>query len=697
VHSQPARNPIDAFVLQKLEAKALAPGPDADKVTLIRRASLDLVGLPPTPDEVRAFVADQSPDAFDRLVERLLASPHYGERWGRHWLDLARYAESTGFEDDVTRPNAWRYRDYVISAFNQDKPYDRFVREQIAGDELWPADFQARIATAFNRHYPEEGNNKDLLLARQEMLHDITSVTGAVFLGLTFECARCHNHKFDPILQRDYYSLQAFFANTGHDDRFPLVSGEPLRHYEEQLAAWERKTQAIWDEMSNLLMPKRTFTPQQLLARYPDYVIQSMKTAPQARTPIQAWMAHLLATKTCGTCPIRPKPYLDPQFHSVASKLTGEEKKRYQELQAELEKLAPLKPREIPRGTGLIDVTGEAPPTHVLGVGLYTAQQEEVQPAYPLILDSRPPVVAKARGGTSTGRRTALADWLADPANPLTARVMVNRVWHHHFGTGIVATPGDFGVMGSRPSHPELLDWLTSEFVQNGWSLKHLHRLIMTSGTYRQSSRNNRKAASVDPENRLFWRFQPQRVEAESIRDAALEVSGLLDHTVGGPSVFPPLPAGLGKPVGGWDLSTNPADQHKRSVYIFVRRNDPYPMISVMDFPDTHETCSRRSRTTTAPQALALLNSRLTADWARHFANRVIAQAGDNPARQVEAAYALAYSRKPDSWETDTSLTFLSRQAALISSQRGNSDAPVAALTDFCLMLLNSNEFVYRF
>ncbi len=708
------RNPIDAFILGKLEPKGISPGPAADKIALIRRAYFDLTGLPPAPAQVRAFIEDSSPAAFEKVVDELLASPHYGERWGRHWLDVARFAESTGFEDDVTRPNAWRYRDYVIDSFNKDKPYDRFVREQIAGDELWPSDFDARTATAFNRHYAEEGNQKDLLMARQEMLHDITSVTGSAFLGLTFECARCHNHKFDPSLQQDYYRLQAFFANVGQSDGFPLAPPEQVRQYRQQLAEWEARSQPVWDEMSKLLMSKRAYSPAQLLARYPDYVIEAMGKPGADRTPIQTWMAHLLGTKTCNTCPVRPKPHLDPQFRSVVSKLNAAEKKRFDELESELEKLASLKPKDLPQGTGMIDVSGEAPPTHVLGVGLYTAPQEEVDPGFPTILDSQPPAIAKPAALPSTGRRTALANWLTDPDNPLTGRVMVNRVWHHHFGTGIVATPGDFGIMGSRPTHPELLDWLTDDFVRNGWSLKRLHRLIMTSSTYRQSSGNREQARVADPSNQLLWRFPPQRLEAEAVRDSALAVAGLLNTAVGGRSVFPPLPAGMPKPVGGWDLSKDVSEHNRRSVYIFVRRNDPYPMLSAIDFPDSHDSCSRRNRTTTAPQALTLLNGKLTAEWARHFAGRVLDQAAGDPGRQVEAAYSLAYSRPPDPWEKDTAQTFLARQADIIAAQTAEENAaPVpdvaaaagdaasraraAALVDYCLMLLNSNEFVYRF
>jgi len=686
---QPAwtRNPIDAFVLQKLEAKGIAPGAEATRTEWIRRVSLDLTGLPPTPTQVAAFLADSSPKAFETVADSLLASPHYGERWARHWLDVARYAESTGFEDDVTRPNAWRYRDWVVQALNSNMPYDRFVQQQIAGDELWPDDPNARLATAFNRHYPEEGNQKDLLLGREEMLHDVTSVTGAAFLGLTFECARCHDHKYDPILQRDYYRLQAFFANVNHHDRIPLATGRELADYQARLAEWEARTQPLWGEMAELLMPQRTFTPAQLLERYPDYAVEAVKTPAARRTALQAWMTHLLESKTCNTCPLRPKPYLDPGFLGVVSKLTGKEKARYQQLEAELAKLKHLKPRDIPFGVGVFDISAEAPPTHVLGIGSHTSPGEEVQPGFLSILNPDDAPITKPSNGRTTGRRTALARWLTDPTNPLTARVMVNRVWHHHFGTGIVASPGDFGVMGGRPTHPELLDWLASEFVRQSWSLKSLHRLIVTSATYRQSSRVRETARDADPANKLLWRFPPQRLEAEVIRDSALAVAGALNPAAGGPSVFPPLPDGKPKPIGGWDLSKNLADQNRRSIYIFVRRNDPYPMLNVIDLPDSHESCSRRNTTTTAPQALTLLNSQLTAEWSRQFARRVSLIATD-PAKRIETAYSIAYSRKPTPSEIDQALTFLARQAGVAGD--GN------ALADLCLMLINSNEFVYR-
>ncbi len=705
------RSPIDAFVLDKLEREGLEPAADADRITLIRRASLDLIGYPPAPDAVQAFVDDRSDAAFDAVVDRLLASPHYGERMGRHWLDLARYAESAGFEKDATRPNAWRYRDYVIDAFNRDKPYNRFVREQIAGDELWPDDFTARIATAFNRHYPEEGNNKDLLLARQEILHDITDVVGATFLGLTFGCARCHDHKYDPISQRDYYRLQAFFANVGHDDRFPLVSKNHRLEYERRLRLWEEKTQAIWDEMDAILQTKRAFTPAQLLARYPDYVIEAIQKPAHERSPIEAQMAYLLSTKNCNTCPLKPKPYLNPNFRRPAKSLEGTLKARYEALERQLETFVHLLPPDVPRGSGIIDISNDAPPTYVLAIGMYTAPLEEVQPGFPASIDPSSPRIAPLPEIDSTGRRSALANWLADARNPLTARVMVNRIWHYHFGRGIVATPSDFGTRGENPTHRALLDWLAAEFVESGWSVKHMHRLIMTSSVYRQNSYDREDAGRIDPANRLLWRFPPQRLEAEAIRDSALAVSGLLNRKLGGPSVFPPLPPGMTEPTGGWQLTEAMADHQRRSVYIFLRRNNRYPLLKVFDLPDSHASCARRNTTTTPPQAMALLNSELSRHWARAFAARVLKSAGPEPSQQVEWAFQFAYSRAPDAWEKETSLAFLRRQANLLRSHQADAKSLVlppnllpdvashdaAALVDYCLMLLNANEFVYRF
>ena len=689
------RNPIDAFILSQLEAKGLRPSPPADRVTLLRRVTLDLVGLPPTPDEVEAFLKDSSPRAYEKVVDRLLQSPHYGERWARHWLDLARYAESEGFKADETRPNIWRYRDYVIRSLNQDKPYDRFVREQIAGDELWPGDLDARLATAFNRHYPDESNARNLLQRRQEILNDITDTVGGVFTGLTFGCARCHDHKFDPILQADYYRLQAFFANTRAADDVLLTAPGALEGYQKRLAVWEEKTRDVRSAMNALLEPRRKELVDDLFVKYPPEIQAAILKPDAERTPIEWQMFY------------KAKPYMNPDVEDVAKTLKGDARTQYATLKAELEKFAEWHPGELPVGVAMVDANRTAPKTHVLSVGVYDAPLQEVQPGFLTILNPAPAKIEPLRGQDSTGRRAALANWLADPKNPLPARVMVNRLWHHHFGRGIVATPSDFGSMGERPTHPQLLDWLAGEFVRQGWSMKAMHRLMVTSNTYRQSSGYNENAAKVDPQNRLLWHFPRQRLEGEVIRDSELAVAGLLNTKMGGPSVFPELPPGM-ESRGGWKVNEDPAERNRRSVYIFVRRNTRYPMLESLDMPDTHESCGRRNMTTTAPQALTLLNSKLTLEWAQAFAARVLYTAGTVARQQVEAAYQLAYSRKPDATELQTALGFLERQRGIIAAREGAAlalptpgpepmDRPAAAaLVDLCHMLMNSNEFVYR-
>ncbi len=690
------RNPIDAFVLAELESKGLPPSPRANKITLLRRATADLTGLPPTPEDVEAFLADKSPRAFEKVVDRLLASPHYGERWARHWLDLARYAESEGFKSDETRPNAWRYRDYVIRAYNADRPFDRFIREQIAGDELWPNDPDARVATAFNRHYPDESNARNLMQRRQEILNDVTDTAGSVFLGLTYGCARCHDHKFDPILQADYYRLQAFFANVRAADEIVLVPPDAVEKHRRQMAVWEEKTRSIRDQMAAIEAPKRKEIYNDFFSKYPPEIQAAILKPPEERTAIE-WQMYYKANA-----------YLYPDSETVAQNLKGDEKKKWQALKTELDKFRDLRPPDLPIATGIVDVSAQAPKTFVLAGGVYDAPKQEVEPGFPAILDPNPAKITPPQGLDSTGRRTALANWLSSPENPLTARVVVNRVWHYHFGRGIVRTPSDFGMVGEEPTHPKLLDWLASEFIRQGWSLKSLHRLIMLSSTYQQSSAHRRRAFLADPQNRLFWHFPRQRLEAEVIRDSCLAVAGLLNPKLGGPSVFPELPAGMSR--GNWKVTQDPAERNRRSIYIFVRRNTRYPLLEVFDLPDTHESCARRNVTTIAPQALTLLNGKLTLEWAEAFAGRVLKSAGSGLKAQIETAYRLAYSRRPEASELETALGFFERQRALIAeraSTGGKLALPpllpehadrveAAALVDFCHMLMNSNEFVYR-
>ncbi len=669
------RSEIDAFVLARLEEKNLAPNPPADKLTLLRRATLDLTGLPPTSEEVHAFLGDSSPDAFGRVVDRLLASPRYGERWARHWLDVARYADSEGFKSDETRPNVWRYRDYVINSLNDDKPYDRFVQEQIAGDEMFPEDPAALIATGFNRHFPDESNARNIMQRRQEVLNDVTDTVGAAFVGLTYACARCHDHKFDPILHKDYYRLQAFFANTRIEDNLVLETGERRKAWEQQNAAWESSTREVRAEMRKLIEPKLSAIFQENFEKFPIEIQEAFNTEPAQRTPFQWHMYY------------KVRPQLEHPEADGVSRLRGEESRRYAELKKELARFADGKPAELPIAQAMIDNGRQAPKTHVLAVGVYDARQEEVQPGFLSILDPTDARITPPAAVESSGRRTSLARWLTDSANPLTSRVMANRIWHHHFGRGIVGSPNDFGVMGDRPTHGQLLDWLAATFMEDGWSMKKLHRRILLSNAWQQSSAYRPAAAHVDPENKLLWRFNRRRLEGEVIRDSLLAASGLLNLKMGGPGVFPPLPPGM-VTRGGWKRDEDAAESHRRSVYVFVRRNTRYPMFETFDMPDTHESCGRRSTTVTSTQALELLNNELVFGWAEALARRVRNDSGMSAEAQVERAWRLAYSRPPQEAERAASLAFLDRQTRVAGDRE-------AALVDLCQMLVNSNEFVY--
>ena len=694
-----ASHPIDAFVNASLEREGIQPAETADRTALIRRATFDLHGLPPTPAEVRAFVEDDSPDAFAKVIDRLLASPRYGERWARHWLDLARYAESEGFKSDETRPNAWRFRDYVIDSLNADKPYDRFVQEQIAGDELWPHDPLARIATGFNRHYADESNAAILMQRRQEVLLDITDTVGSVFLGLTYGCAKCHDHKFDPILQSDYYRLQAFFTNVATDDEIHLLNEEQRAERERRQADWEDATREIRAEMDELLDAKRAEA----------FETQVNRRSPETQTAFRKEAGQRSMYERL----LFQQHMWQMRYHNdarLANSLKDEAKQRYRDLEAALAEFDHLKPAPLPVGMGIRELGPEAPKTHVLSFANYAAPLDEVQPGYLALLEPGPAAYAPALDGKSSGRRTALAGWLTSADNPLTARVMANRLWHYHFGQGIVRTPSDFGLMGEPPTHPELLDWLAGEFRRSGWSIKQMHRLIMTSQAYQQSSEFRPDASEEDPLNRLLWRFPPQRLEGEVIRDSMLAVSGRLNHEVGGPSVYPALPLGAAEPRGGWDVPESQHSQDRRSVYVFVRRNSRYPMLESFDMPDTHESCARRSLTTTAPQALSLLNSEHTLGWAQGLAGRILDTAGTDRDRQIQEGFRLAYSRQPDGWEKDTVLTFFDKQRGIIAERAAAgerlllpdvvpddmSPQEAAAVVDFCHMLLNSNEFVFR-
>jgi hypothetical protein len=659
---------IDSLLLAKMAEKGVVPNAPADKTTLLRRASLVLTGLPPTPEETQAFLADNSPDAFEKVVDRLLASPHYGERWARHWLDLARYADSEGFKADETRPNVWRYRDYVIRSFNADKPYDRFVKEQIAGDELFPNDLDAKVAVGFNRHFPDESNAANIRQRRQELLFDITDTTGSVFLGLTFGCAKCHDHKFDPILQKDYYRLQAFYANTRIDDETVLMPAAEMAEWSAKNRVWEAKTASIRAEMQQLLDVPRKKKFDERLSRFPEEIQETILLDPAKRTPFQWHMfmkAKAQVTFTDAEC---------------AAALRGEPAKRYAELKQQLAAFDSIKPAEPPVAQTLAEMHTEAPKTHLLKNGNFEAPAEEVAPGFLSILDPNDASIA-------AGRRAALANWIASPANPLTARVMVNRIWHYHFGRGLSATPSDFGLMGERPANLPLLDHLTASFLADGWSLKKLHKRILLSSAWQQSSTNNAANAAIDPENKLWWKYPRHRLEGEAVRDSMLAVSGRLSTKMFGQPVFPPLPAGV-VTRGGWKTSKDPSDADRRSVYVFVRRNTRYPMFEAFDMPDTHESCARRNMTINPAQSLELMNSRLVVDWSRSFAARVRNDAGQTLDGMLDRAWKLALQRPPDPTERASARQFLDRQTALT----GNAEQ---AWADLCQTLLSTNEFLY--
>ena len=644
------RNEVDRFVLARLESEGLTPAPEADRTTLIRRASFDLIGLPPTPEEVAAFVADPSPDAYEKLIDRLLASPKYGEHWARHWLDLVRYSESDGFKQDAYRPNAWPYRDYVIRSLNADKPYTRFVQEQIAGDELWPDDADAMIATGYLRHGCYEYNNRDVPRAWTQTLTDLTDVTGDVFLGLSMACARCHDHKFDPILQTDYFRLQAFFAPVLPRNDLPLASADQKAQYERAVQEWQEKTAEIRAKMEPMEKAAAEAAAKSAIKKFPEDIQAIIRKPASERTPLEEQWAQLALRQVH-----------DPN-ENAPLKMSAKDKPKYAELQKELSAFDGLKPKPPMNGLFATDVGPVAPPTIVPG-----HPDQPLEPGVPVVLENAQSKLEIVATKTSTGRRTVLARWLIDPSNPLPARVMVNRVWQYHFGRGLVATASDFGHLGTPPTHPELLDFLARDFVKQGWSLKKLHRLIMTSSTYRQSALRPAPeiARMKDPEDRWLWRMNTRRLNAEQIRDSMLQVSGELTDGSGGPSVEPSVP--------------------RRSIYTRQLRNHPDAMLEAFDTADSFASVCTRNVTTTSTQALLMINGDWPLKRAEAFAKRVRSESNSSDtAVWINTAYRIAYSRPPKADERALGIQFL-----------GSEGDDEKALTDFCHVLLNSNEFLY--
>jgi len=796
-------NPIDAFIRHGLEEAGLEPAPPASRQVLIRRLYYDLTGLPPAPEAVEAFIHDERPEAYESLVDELLASPHYGERWARHWLDVAGYAETNGFERDSPKPFMWRYRDYVINAFNEDKPYDQFVREQIAGDEMPGADPEPLIATGFYRLGIWDDEPADPLLGRYDELDGMLHTMSAAFLGTTLACARCHDHKIDPFPAADYYSMLAFIQDVKSTQRKTELTNvmtaedrvaheaalrqkeadiEALRHAiyvaeRDYLAALKAKRggdgllrsdivdltyrfyRDTWEAMPDFdtLRPeeegklKHNFVTLAAASRQDamglvfegkirageagEYVFSVRakdglrltvngeriydesglgETAGEARIALEpgfhpfrveyfqtygdpvleiAWSGPAFSGNTLA---LAEPPEAALNVNEMIKRREGEvlsdgEVAHYLALETRIRE---AKDREIPGkyGTTVTSVGPEVPETHILLRGNPHVKGDVVEPRFPGVLNPPEPRIAPPENGKTSGRRLALADWLASPENPLTARVMANRIWQYHFGRGIVRTANDFGALGEAPTHPELLDWLASEFITGGWSMKTLHRQIMLSQTYRMSAQGNGAALTADPDNNLFWRFDMRRLSAEELRDSMITVNGSINLAMGGPHVFPPMPEAVlatsSTPDNVWGQSPE-ADHTRRSIYTHVKRSLKDPLLSDFDMADTEGSCAVRFVTTQPTQALNMLNSDFVNTQAEVLAAHVAAEGAANLRTKVWLALNKVTQRAPDNGEVDRGLDFI----AEMMERHGHDEA--GAFERFCLLALNLNEFVY--
>ncbi|MCI0336882.1 MAG: PSD1 and planctomycete cytochrome C domain-containing protein [Acidobacteria bacterium] len=669
------RNEIDSFVLSSLEQKGLQPSPPAEPRVLLRRLYFDLIGLPPSPEEMEEFLKNPSRAAYARVIEKLLSSPHYGERWGRHWLDLARYADSGGYEFDYDRPHAWRYRDYVIRSFNEDKPYGRFIREQLANDQLKPNDPEALIPTGFCRNGPtvDNANNEE---TRMDELDDMVTTTSSVFLGLTVGCARCHDHKYDPIPQRDYYRMQAVFFPFQKTDKVmaPVTEVESYRAKQKEIDALEKPFK---DKIAVLEKSVR----EKLLAEKVEFHVRLTETTGGFEGKTREQYREETAKRFARDVKLQPE--------EIEALLAPEDLRERKEYQKEIDRINKTRPKLMPSAMGITDKE-EPGKAFLLKRGDWRTKGEEVQPGFPEVLTGDTGIDLK-------NRRKQLADWIASPDNPLTARVVANRIWQYHFGRGLVKTGSDFGLTGDRPSHPELLDWLATEFLKRGWSWKEIHRLILVSNTYRQSSQYHQQAAAKDPENRLLWRMNPRRLEAEIIRDSILTVSARLNRAMYGPGIYPRIDPDVvntgSRPRWPLDAKEGP-DVWRRSVYIFVKRSVLVPLIEVYDCPATTVTAPARAVSTVSPQALALMNNEFVLEQAGYFAERVERAAVSNKRAQVVHAFKIALGRRPNEKEIVWALAFLKSQADGYA-QRKNERPEASALRDFCHAIINLNEFLY--
>ncbi|MBX6311890.1 MAG: PSD1 domain-containing protein [Isosphaeraceae bacterium] len=717
-HADLVRTPIDAFLLERLEAKGLRFAPEADRRTLIRRATFDLLGLPPTPEEVTAFLNDEAPDAYERLLDRLLASPHYGERWARHWLDVAGYADSDGYSaKDPERKYAYKYRDYLIRALNADRPWDALIREQLAGDEmlrppyqnLSPEEQDRLIATGFLRMAPDGTGDPeaDQDAARNDVIAETIKIVSTSLLGLTVGCAQCHAHRYDPISQEDYYRFRALFepALDPKNWRTPTARLVSLWNDADRAKAAEvdaeikqiekERTAALEALVAKVLEAELAEAPEALREK----LREARDTPKNRRTEEQK---QLLKDYPRVLVSIGNVSLYDAKAHGAIMKTFAQR----------IEAVRAQRPAED-FIHALTEVPGQVPTTHLFARGDYQQPRQAVEPGELTILAAKAPTIPVDDPDLpTTGRRLAYARHLTSGRHPLVARVLVNRLWLHHFGRGIVGTPADFGTLGERPSHPELLDWLADEFVRGGWTLKRLHRLLMTSTAYRQSSRRDPATEAVDPDNRLLGRMPVRRLEAEAVRDAILTVSGRLNPALYGPPV-PVAPDESGQVIVGKDNRDSAGRptgkrvplggaEFRRSVYIQVRRSLPLGLLEVFDAPTPAPNCEQRTASTVAPQALMMLNNEFVVRESEAFAARVERSAGDEVAAQVRLAWRLALAADPSPEQVTAALEFIEQQRAdfAAAAHEGKMDAEVPspsrrALASFCQALLGSNAFLY--
>jgi hypothetical protein len=711
VNSRQFSNPIDRFLEKDRQAKGLKAAPKADRLTLLRRAYMDLIGLPPTPAEIDAFMKDTAPGNWERLIDKLLASPHYGERWGRHWLDAARYADSSGYENDTDQPNMYRYRDYVVKSFNDDKPYNTFIKEQIAGDEIPNRTDDSLIATGFLRTGARVRNHEHANPARRyDYLDDVLGAIGKGMLGLTLQCARCHDHKFDPIPMHDYYSMEASIFGYVEVE-YPLGPREQADAYMRKITEIGEKTQALKDQIDEIDKPYHDkLALEEIRKKYPPEVVRAVEKPESERTAGE----KLIAIQVLET---------GSQVRSTnADKIMSpEDAAKKKALNDQIAALTAQKPKEPPMasittdgdwrsvGLGYGDYNKDAcpkceleyvgagkfiefgpgkanykvPPSYFLMRGDPDSKAYPMKPGFLTVLTKgNPPTALPPADGRTSGRRLALAEWLISPDNPLPARVIVNRIWQGHFGKGIVPTLDNFGKMGEQPTNQALLDWLAVEFMNKGWSIKQMHRLIMTSEAYQMASAyNDAASAKNDPEDTYLWRYRIQRLDGEIIRDNIMSVAGSIDLTMGGPAVFPHVDESFIKTLfrGIYRNQDDAPNVWRRSIYVYAKRTLPNPLLQVFDLPDMSQSFGARYTSTVPTQALQLLNDDFVLNQAQLFADRLKKEAGNDVGKQIDLAYRIALTRPPTPAE-------LSLATDMIGS---------GSLVDFADVMLNLSEFLY--